>query len=122
MATKTYEIVLSDLSKQEGASRVVFGIDRDWYEIDLTPKELAELTRALEKWRKAGRRTDVIDNKYRRNVLVPETTAKERELIREWAKKNGHELADRGRIPMPVVEAYQKANKVKFELRDSRAS
>jgi len=30
--------------------------------------------------------------------------------IRAWAKEEGLELSDRGRIPAPIVEAYRKAN------------
>ena len=115
MATKTYEVVYSDLSKQEGAERVVFGVNREWYEIDLTPKELTELKKALDKWRKVGRATDVIDEKYRRKLKVPVTTAHQRDEIRAWAKDNGFTLADRGRIPADVIEAYEKANKVSFD-------
>ncbi|WP_340376640.1 Lsr2 family protein [Streptomyces sp. SS7] len=30
--------------------------------------------------------------------------------IRAWAKENGHEVNDRGRVPASVKEAYEKAN------------
>ena len=30
--------------------------------------------------------------------------------IREWARKNGHEVSDRGRIPAAVVEAFEAAH------------
>ncbi|MFJ4919834.1 Lsr2 family protein [Streptomyces sp. NPDC088725] len=30
--------------------------------------------------------------------------------IRAWAKENGHTINDRGRVPAPVREAYEKAN------------
>jgi len=36
--------------------------------------------------------------------------AGEQSRIREWAKANGHTVADRGRISGTVVEAYRKAN------------
>jgi hypothetical protein len=29
--------------------------------------------------------------------------------IRAWARENGHEVSDRGRIPKTVVEAYRAA-------------
>ncbi|MEO5928194.1 MAG: histone-like nucleoid-structuring protein Lsr2, partial [Patescibacteria group bacterium] len=31
--------------------------------------------------------------------------------IRLWAKANGHDLADRGRIPASVVEAFELAHR-----------
>jgi hypothetical protein len=30
--------------------------------------------------------------------------------IREWARKNGHNVSDRGRIPASVVNAYEEAH------------
>jgi hypothetical protein len=30
--------------------------------------------------------------------------------IREWARRNGHQVSDRGRIPSSVVEAYESAH------------
>ena len=29
--------------------------------------------------------------------------------MREWAREHGHKVADRGRIPANVIEAYEKA-------------
>ncbi|MGP5268482.1 Lsr2 family DNA-binding protein [Brachybacterium alimentarium] len=36
----------------------------------------------------------------------PERTAR----IREWARENGHEVSDRGRIAGSVIEAYDAAH------------
>ena len=30
--------------------------------------------------------------------------------VREWARANGHEVSDRGRISKSVMQAYQAAN------------
>ena len=30
--------------------------------------------------------------------------------IRAWAKENGYEVNDRGRVPASIREAYEKAN------------
>ncbi len=32
------------------------------------------------------------------------------QAIRVWARKNGYEVSDRGRIPSEVVEAYHRRN------------
>jgi Lsr2 len=38
------------------------------------------------------------------------TTDRERTTaIREWARQHGHKVADRGRIPASVIDAYEKA-------------
>ena len=30
--------------------------------------------------------------------------------VREWARDNGHQVSDRGRVPAQLVEAYRAAN------------
>lgn len=40
-------------------------------------------------------------------TAVPNAATK---TIRSWAKQNGYELADRGRIPAEIVEAFTKEN------------
>lgn len=44
---------------------------------------------------------------------TPELNAEEpepdRETIREWARENGHEVADKGRLKQAVIEAYAAA-------------
>ena len=34
----------------------------------------------------------------------------ETHAMREWARQNGHQVSDRGRIPKSVIEAYQAAS------------
>jgi hypothetical protein len=43
--------------------------------------------------------------------LVPATPKEQSKAIREWAKANGHALADRGRIPAGVIEAFELAHR-----------
>jgi hypothetical protein len=38
------------------------------------------------------------------------TNREETAAIREWARENGHEVSDRGRISKPVLDAYQAAH------------
>jgi hypothetical protein len=38
--------------------------------------------------------------------LAPEQTA----AIRSWARRNGHQVSDRGRISQSVVDAFQAAH------------
>lgn len=38
-------------------------------------------------------------------------TKEQSQAIRQWAKANGHELSDRGRIPAHVIEEFEKAHR-----------
>lgn len=40
----------------------------------------------------------------------PQADREQLAAIREWARQNGHEVSDRGRIPGKVKEAYQAAH------------
>ena len=37
-------------------------------------------------------------------------TSSDTQKVREWARANGYEVSDRGRIPASVREAYDAAN------------
>lgn len=102
-------IVESDLSGKPEAATATFGLGDTWYEIDLTAEEEKKLKEALKPYLKAGRKAGKSASKKR---VVPETTAEERDKIREWAKKEGYEFAERGRIPKNVMKAYDEAHDI----------
>ncbi|WP_326595430.1 histone-like nucleoid-structuring protein Lsr2 [Streptomyces sp. NBC_01803] len=112
MATKIVTVYTDDLTGEE-ASEVgthTFSIDGVNYEIDLAPdsfdKFLATLSPFIEAGRKTGR-TPRSGAAVRRPVPTPsQDTAK----IRAWAKENGFEVNERGRVPANVREAYEKAH------------
>lgn len=106
MATRN--IIESDLSGNADATTVTFGLKDTWYEIDLTEEEQKELEAALRTYIESGRRT--LPKETARKRQVPETTPEEREQIRAWARKQGYELADRGRIPKHIRKAYAEAH------------
>ncbi|KIF04506.1 hypothetical protein PL81_18450 [Streptomyces sp. RSD-27] len=100
-------IVESDLSGKPDAATVTFGLGDTWYEVDLTAEEKKGLEAALKSYLEVSRKAGKPAPKKR---VVPETTAEEREKIREWAKEEGYEFADRGRIPKKVMKAYDEAH------------
>lgn len=107
MARKTQVTLIDDIDGGEASQTVSFGLDGVQYEIDLNDTNAESLREQLERWASSGRRTG-----GRRNVGAararsnPERTAR----IREWARQNGHEVSDRGRIAASVVEAYDAAH------------
>lgn len=104
MTTRTIHV--SDLSGESDAETELIGLGHEWHEVDLTETERDELHAVLEPYLKAGRRCSMTAGRR----LVPETTVAEREEIRAWARDNGYELADFGRIPKRVFAAYRDAH------------
>ncbi|WP_144722629.1 Lsr2 family protein [Cellulosimicrobium sp. TH-20] len=91
-------IVTDDLDGTEGAKPYRFAWQNTVYEIDLNDEHRDELLRALQPFIDAGRRAG------RRTVHA--ASGDDRAAIRQWARENGHEVSDRGRISAAVVEAY----------------
>lgn len=90
---------------------VHFSINGTSYEIDVSSAHADELRKALEPYISAGRRAGSsgavrsATTSRKRPGRNPEVAA-----IRTWAKENGHELSERGRIPAPILEAYHAAH------------
>jgi hypothetical protein len=111
MARKTVIQLTDDIDGTpiaEGAGRTVpFALDGIAYEIDLSDAHLAELLDALTPYTTAGRRTG-----RKSNAAAGATNTDKAELqkIREWARQNGHEVSDRGRVSRTIRDAYDAAN------------
>jgi Lsr2 len=110
---KRVTVTLVDDFDGEGAAdeTVEFGLDGVTYEIDLSVKNANKLRAELNKWAEAGRR---VGGRRRgrsagagrgRAAIDREQSA----AIREWARRNGHNVSTRGRIPAEVIDAFHAA-------------
>ncbi len=59
---------------------------------------------------KGGRRTGGRASGGRGKARVATGGSQDTAQIRAWAKENGYEVNDRGRVPASIREAYEKAN------------
>lgn len=111
MAQQVSVLVVDDLDGSEGAETVSFGFDGRSYEIDLSEANLSQLRDALAPFVAVARKT----TGGARAAATPRSRApraavSDREqtaAIREWARANGHEISERGRIPNAVLQAYE---------------
>ena len=90
----------------DGDGRTVsFALDGTAYEIDLSDAHTQELTDALAPFVSAGRRTG-------RKAVSTATKSNPAELqkIREWARSQGHDVSDRGRVSGTIRDAYNAAH------------
>ena len=97
------------------SATTTFSLNGTQYEIDLTPENALRLKEALAPFVKAGRRVGSVSTKARRPASRRgagrhSNGANDVTAIREWARANGHEVGDRGRIPAQVRDAYEAAN------------
>jgi len=116
MAQKTIVTLVDDLTGEvaENISTVEFALDGRTYELDLTDENSAKLHDALSQCvqaaRKIGgrRRSGARPGPASKNIgHAPGYSRETLKSIREWAKKNGHNVSDRGRLPADVVQAWE---------------
>ena len=124
MAQKVQVILVDDIDGGEAEESVSFAIDGVNYEIDLSKENAVRLRDVLADFvsaaRRAGGRRRGGSGSAAANSASGSTgtapkgrTAIDREqnqAIREWARKRGMKVSDRGRIPAEVLEAYHKEN------------
>ncbi|AXB45646.1 histone-like nucleoid-structuring protein Lsr2 [Amycolatopsis albispora] len=115
MAQKVLVSLVDDLDGSEAEETVEFGLDGVSYQIDLSADNAEELRDALAQYvehaRRAGGRKRSGGRPAAKAVARPATVDREQnQAIRAWARKNGYQVSDRGRIPSEVVEAYHKKN------------
>ncbi|SOX56314.1 Lsr2 family protein [Mycobacterium ahvazicum] len=104
MAKKVTVTLVDDFDGAGAADETVeFGLDGVTYEIDLSTKNAAKLRGDLKQWVAAGRR--VGGRRRGRSGIDREQSA----AIREWARRNGHNVSTRGRIPADVIDAFHAA-------------
>jgi hypothetical protein len=112
MAQRVQIVLEDDLDGWAAAETVTFGLDGVSYEIDLSDKNAGKLRDEFASWigharRSGGRRTT-----GRRAAGGSSSSSSRRDLsaVRAWARSNGHQVSDRGRVSAAVQEAYDKAH------------
>jgi len=111
VAQKVQVLLLDDLDGGEADETVTFALDGKTYEIDLTTANADKLRGALEPYVAKGRRTGGRSQRGKgRASSGGGSSSPDTAKIRAWAKDQGYEVNDRGRVPANIREAYEKAN------------
>jgi len=115
MARKIVHQLIDDLDgtviEIGSGESVHFSLDGVAYEIDLTSENAAALRDAFEPYVSAARsissarRSGSAPSRPRRRSGQQDYSA-----IRSWARENGFQVSERGRVPASVVEAYEAAH------------
>src|SRR5687768_12650927 len=118
MAQKVQVLLVCDLhaDEVEGSETIAFGLDGSSYEIDVCDSHGAELRDAFAPFvgaarragragagsgaRRAGRGRSSGGGGGKQDVSE----------IRDWARKNGFQVSERGRIAAEVLAAYEAAH------------
>lgn len=112
MAQKIQTLFIDDIDGGAAEGTVRFALDGTEYEIDLNAKHSEELRSAIGKYvthaRKVGggaRRAGRAAGRGGRGAGSALNTTE----IRNWAREQGYDIKDRGRVPADLVAKYQAA-------------
>jgi hypothetical protein len=91
---------------------VTFGLDGTTYDIDLSATDAAALGDDLATWVSQARRTSgsTATSRTRRPASATTPGSGHTTMIRRWARANGYNVSDRGRLPIAVRQAYNAAH------------
>ena len=108
MAQKIQTLFIDDIDGGEAEGTVRFGLDGAEYEIDLSSKHNEELRAALGTYVAHARK---LGGTMRRSVARSgrKPSAVDTVAVRAWARENGFDIKERGRVPADLVAKYQAA-------------
>jgi hypothetical protein len=113
MAQKVNIVLVDDLDGTEATETVSFGLDGTTYEIDLNDANAASLREALSGYVGHARKVSGGSRRGRRagsSSSSSSSSSSNTKDVREWAKAQGMEVSERGRISAEVQRAYDAAH------------
>jgi len=113
MAQKVQVILVDDVDGGEAEETVSFALDGVSYEIDVSADNAEALREAIAPWighaRRIGGRASsrrAASAKSRNGASVKPDLGQ----VRAWARDNGYQVSDRGRVSSEVLAAYENAH------------
>ena len=106
MAQKVHIVLIDDIDQSDAEETVTFGLDGKEYAIDLNAKNAQALRDALAPYVGHAR---PVSGRSGRRASKPTGVAPASE-IRAWARENGFDVPERGRVAAEVREAYAAAH------------
>lgn len=120
MTRQTKVMLLCDMEEDglsaEAEETVAFSVDGTSYEIELCAEHLAEFNEVVEPWTARAR---PVRGRGRRPVQPAAAVSSRRRRsggtdlteVRDWARANGLEVSQRGRVPQRVLDAFAQAHR-----------
>lgn len=116
MAQKVQVLLVDDLDGGVAEETVTFALDGTNYEIDLSNPNAKQLRDGLATWishaRKVGGRSAARVRSGGGGTSRASRAAGRPDLaeVRSWARDNGFQVSDRGRVSTQVLQAYEAAH------------
>jgi hypothetical protein len=118
VAQRVITTLIDDLDGSDASVTVSFALDGSEYEIDLNDEHAAQMRDTFAHYMGAARKAN--GQPAHRRTRGPATArptsstgqaaSGDKQQIREWARANGHQVSERGRLSAAVMQAYQAAH------------
>ena len=109
VAQKVQTLLIDDLDGSAAEGTVRFGLDGTEYEIDLNAEHAQALRDALARYVHAARRAGGGARRPARGGRRAPAGGVDSTEVREWAKAQGIDVKDRGRVPAELVVKFKAA-------------
>lgn len=93
-----------------GGGSIEFSVRGASYRIDLSTANTAKFDKALKPFINAATKVRPARVRSLKAGTNGKASPEQLAAIREWARKNGYEVADRGRLRSEIVEAFEAAH------------
>lgn len=114
MAQRVIRSFIDDIDGSEAERTFTFAVDGTNYEIDLSSENIREFNDAIAGFVESARKIRGASTPGRRPRSSASMTVRQSreqvQAIRDWARQNGYEVSDRGRIPLKVQEAFDSSH------------
>jgi hypothetical protein len=109
VAQKIQTLIIDDFDGSEAEDTVRFGLDGTEYEIDLNAEHAKALRDALARYVHAAKRAGSVVQRPARGGRRASAGGVDSTEVREWAKAQGIDVKDRGRVPAELVVKFKPA-------------
>ena len=110
MAQKVEVTLIDDLDGSKADETITFGLDDTQYVIDLGEKNARELRDSFAKYVDAARRDRDARPTGRGTARKASPAGPNTSDVREWAKAQGFEVSERGRVAKDLIVKFQEAH------------
>ncbi len=113
MAQKVIREFIDDIDGTVAERTFTFAVDGTNYEIDLSGENIKEFNEAVAGFVESARRVKGSGSGYKaRSTGGTRQSREQTQAIREWARRNGHTVSERGRIPVAVQQAFDRTHQL----------
>lgn len=109
MAQKIVTEYIDDIDGSEAEREFTFSVDGTDYAIDLSTDNIVEFTHAVAGFVESARRLPKARVRPS-GTLTVRANREHLSAVREWARHNGYQVSDRGRVPMEILAKFDAAH------------